>query len=113
MSYATCKYWYEEVENEFFILQEDQKNATITLSDGTDSVVNQDIWIDTWVNKEYTRPDLLEITFSQQGTTEKLEEGKYVFSWVQFERTDGADNGVKNTIACVNKIVGEGEDPDF
>ena len=105
--------WYENVENEFFILQEDQKNTTITLADGTDSVVNQDIWIDTWVNKEYTRPDLLEITFSQQGTTEKLEEGKYVFSWVQFERTDGADAGTKNTIACVNKIVGEGEDPEF
>ena len=59
--------WHEEVENEFFIVKEDIKNTTVTLADGSESTMQQDIWIDTWVNKEYTRADLLEITFRSQG----------------------------------------------
>ena len=65
--------WHEEVENEFFIVKEDIKNTTVTLADGSESTMQQDIWIDTWVNKEYTRADLLEITFRSQGDESKLE----------------------------------------
>lgn len=86
-----------------FIMHEESQTGTIDLADGTPKDIKQHVWIDTWVNKEYTRPDVLEFTFNAEGTTEKLADGKIVFSYLQFYQTAG-DANAKTTIACVNTL---------
>jgi len=78
--------WADEVENEFFIMHEENQSGTLDLADGTPTDIDHYAWIDQWVNKEYTRPDVLEFTFTTQGNTELLVEGKYVFSYLQFNK---------------------------
>lgn len=93
--------WYDEVENEFFIEHEEDQVGTLTLADGvTTTDIHHYAWIDQWVNKEYTRPDILEFTFTTEGTTEKLAEGKWVFSYLQFN-AESDTSGTKQTVACV------------
>lgn len=79
--------WYEDIENEMFIMWEESQTGDITNDDGTVDTISHHVWIDTWLNKEYTRPDVLEVTFNGEGTTNHLADGKIIFSYLQFNPT--------------------------
>jgi hypothetical protein len=102
--------WVDEYENEFFIMHEEYMSSWKPLSNGIDSEFKQSVWIDRWDNKEYTRPDVLEITFTSEGSSEKLANDTIVFSWAQFNKVDDT-SGTKQTVACATKI-GQDE-PEF
>lgn len=95
--------WYEDIENEFFIMHEEETNADVALSDGTYTTLKQYIWIDTWVNKEYTRPDVLDITFNTEGSSEKLAQGSLVFGYASFAPTSDT-SGETQTVVCVTEV---------
>jgi hypothetical protein len=95
--------WYEDVENEFFIINEEEFTFTYNLEDGTPAEVKQLLWIDTWVNKEYTRPDVLDFTFNAEGPAEKLADGKILFSYATFNPSSDT-SGTRQTVGCKVEI---------
>ena len=95
--------WYEDIENEFFIMHEEQATQTVTLADGTTRDVNSYIWIDQWLNKEYTRPDVLEFTFNTEGSTDVIADDSIIFSYAQFSLSSDT-SGMKQTVACIVQV---------
>ena len=99
--------WYEEIENEFFVQHEETATGTVDLADQTTHDVTAHVWVDTWVNKEYTRPDVLDFTFVADGPAEVLAEGAVIFSYAQFALSSDTSN-VKQTVACIT-VVGDAD----
>jgi hypothetical protein len=71
--------------------------------DSAYKLVNSNVWIDRWDNKEYTRPDVLEFTFNTSGDASLLTDGAVVFSWAQFNPTSDT-SGTMQTVACSTEI---------
>lgn len=95
--------WFEDIENIFNIQHEEETTGYVDLgADGTVELKSH-LWVDTWVNKEYSRPDVLDFTFVTEGPAEAIPEGALIFSYAQFALTSDT-SGVKQTVACITQV---------
>ena len=69
----------EDLEYDYVELADREKDATVTLSDGSTTDITQYMYVEMEANKDYTRPDVLTFDFGIDGKEEVLEQGQVVF----------------------------------
>lgn len=84
--------WMDDIENERF-----EEHAEMSLSSMTDSVTGESteatvtLYIDSWVNKESTRPDVLDYIFITTGPSSVMTAEKTLWHYAVIDNGEGGE----------------------